>query len=233
MENKISICIPNFNRTGILVESFIDVYWDERVEEIIISDDCSDIEKYEHLQQLFEVMPKVKMYRNSINLDCFRNKRRSVELASNDFVILFDSDNKLSKDYLDKIYSEQWFENTIYTPSFAAPNFDFRAYEGLMITKENVADYIYKPLFEVALNAANYFINKSKWLEVWDGSVDPVTSDSIFVAYKWLEAGNKIKVVPSLEYFHRVWEESHYQNNVHRTPNGFHESILKKLRELK
>jgi len=108
-----------------------------------------------------------------------------------------DSDNGIGKDYIDKIYEiPEWDIDTIYTPSFAMPKFDFRAYEGLTITKESVADYIDKPMFEVMLNAANYFVHPFMYLEVFDDTINPVTSDSIFQCYNWLNEGKKILCIP-------------------------------------
>lgn len=235
-DRKISLCIPTWNRFELLIDSFINVLHDDRIFEIVICDDASDNGSYEKIQDFVSGIKKVKLFRNSVNLDCYRNKNRVISFSDNntDGCILLDSDNIIGKDYLDKLYEiTEWKVETIYTPSFAAPHFDFRAYEGLVITKSNVAEYIDKPMFEVMLNAANYFVHPLFYLEAWDGTVDPITSDSIFQCYNWLIEGFKINVVPGLTYQHRVHEGSHYRNNVNRTPNGFHESILNKLRNLK
>jgi hypothetical protein len=69
-------------------------------------------------------------------------------------------------------------------------------------------------------------------LKVWDGSVDPVTADSIYFNYCWLAAGNKILITPKLQYLHRVHDQSHYVNNVNRT-NGFDVMVEQKLKELR
>ena len=79
----------------------------------------------------------------------------------------------------------------------------------------------------------NYFVNRDEYLRVWDGSIDPVTSDSLYQNYNWLNGGNSIYVVPNLTYEHRVHSGSHYQNNVRRTPQGFHDSIIEKLKNMK
>lgn len=230
----ISISIPNYNRTDMVIEAFEKVYDDERVSEIVISDDCSDLTIYNQLVELFKNFTKVRMYRNAENYDCYKNKMKAVGLSFNEWAILLDSDNIISPNYLYEIYSiPVWDSNTIYTPSFAAPNFDFRKYEGIEVTKQNVSAHIGQPMFETMLNAANFFVNRDEYLKVWDASIDPVTSDSIYMVYRWLSAGNKIKVVPSLTYQHRVHSGSHYQNNQHRTPQGFHQSIIQKLKELR
>ena len=240
MDNrKVSISIPTYNRVDVLIESFSKVISDERVSDIFISDDASDIEIFQQVRSIIEVLNqthgnKISMSRNLSNQDCYFNKRTAVMGAKQPFCILLDSDNIIDTDYLDRLYEiESWDADTIYTPDNAYPNFDFTAYSGLLINKENVAEHIDKPLLETMLNAANYFINKDAWLSVWDGSENPVTSDSIYVCMKWLQADKKIKVVEGLKYFHRIWEQSHYRTQNHRTAPGFHQSILNTLKNLK
>lgn len=229
----ISFCVTSFNRFEFTVQSFEQILHDDRVSEIIISDDASTDNSFLHFIAHFMHEQKVKIFRNETNQDCFRNKKTAIELASNHFCILGDSDNVFGVDYLDVIFDYLWDKNVILTPSWAAPHFDFRDYEGLLITKENVAKYIDKPMFEVCLNAANYFVNRQSFLDSWDGSINPVTSDSIWVAYNWLKDGKGIFVTPNLTYTHRVHNGSHYQNNKHRTEDGLHEQILTNLRNMK
>lgn len=229
---QISIAIPNYNRTEMLLESFMKVYHDDRIYEIVISDDCSDMDKYERLGQLIESLPKVKMYRNNENADCYQNKVVSVSLCSSQYTILLDSDNTIDTDYLDVIYAYDWDEKKIITPSFAAPHFDFRQYEGLTITKETVSQYADNGIFQTMLNAANYFVNCKEYLKTYDNETDPVTSDSIYTCLRWLESGGSIFVAPGLKYLHRV-HNGHYRTNVHRTPRGLHENIIQRLKDLR
>jgi hypothetical protein len=232
-ERTIGICIPTFERPDMTIEAFVKVHDDPRVKSILINDDSSEWGSYERLQRNVEPFKKVKLCRNFFNIDCAENKMRSIWLSDSDWNVLLDSDNIIDTNYLDRIFEYEWRPDIILTPDFAAPNFDFRAYAGLLITKENVVEYLDKPMFETMLNANNFFVNREKYLEVYgDDKTDPVTSDSIYFCYKWLAAGNKIQVVKGLNYFHRV-HRGHYQTNVHRTAPGFHESVLQKLRELR
>lgn len=229
----ISLCLTTYNRTDLLYESFRQLINDDRVSEIVIVDDASSDEVYHTIAWQTKSLPKVKLYRNDNNLDCYRNKKRAVELAMNEWVIVADSDNTFTKEYVNAIFSmDAWASKTVYQPSFAKPHFNFTAYEGLDIDKTNVAKYMGDSTFATMLNAMNYFVNRDEYLRVWDGSVDPVTSDSIFQNYNWLKEGNSIYVVPGLSYEHRVHEESHYKNNRNRTPRGFHESIVNKIKNL-
>lgn len=229
---KISVCIPTYNRTDLLFESVRQVIHDDRISEIVIVDDHSPDHIYQHIKEHF-CEPKVRLFRNEKNLDCFKNKHEAVSKCTNEFVILFDSDNILTVDYLDKIYDTPWAPERILQPSFAMPHFDFRKYEGLLVNKTNVSKYANDSTFTTMLNAFNFFVNRDKYLEVWRDDVDPVTSDSIYFNWTWLNAGNSIHVVPGLQYFHRVHEGSHYQNNNHRTPSGFHNTIVKRLQRMR
>lgn len=213
------------------IESFSDVYSDERISSIVVIDDFSSMEIFDKLKKYCEMLPKVNLGRNLVNVDCYQNKRNSAYLSESEWVVIFDSDNRLNTQYIDAIFKENWDEKTMYCPTFAHPTFDYRDFSGLTITKDNVNDYMDKPLFETALNTFNLFINREEYLRVWDVSVDPVTSDSIYFAYCWLKAGNKIKFVEGMEYEHRVHSGSHYLTQNHRTGN-FHEKVLESIRNL-
>lgn len=226
----ISLCLTNYNRTDLLFESFSQILTDPRVSEIVISDDHSTEENYQTVVWYCKEFDKVKVYRNEKNLDCYRNKREAVSRASNPWVILFDSDNIITKSYIDRVCECKWDESQILQPERAEPHFDFTAYSGFVVSKTNVQSKIQEPTFQTMLNAMNYFVNRDKYLQVWDGSVDPVTSDSLYQNYRWLWAGNSIFVVPGLTYTHRVHDGSHYRLNHRRTPRDFHESILNRMR---
>jgi glycosyltransferase involved in cell wall biosynthesis len=207
---------------------------DERISEIIISDDCSAMDVYQTIIWKYNGIDKVKISRNEQNLDCYRNKKRAIELASNEWVIIFDSDNILTKKFVDTIFSQhEWNRTWAYTPDFAKPHFDFRALDGVALSHNNIASYLPNGNCGTMLNAMNYFVNRNEYLRVWNGNIDPVTSDSIFQNYNWLKAGNSIYITPGLEYEHRVHSGSHYQQNQKRTPRGFHEDIIEKLKSMK
>jgi len=237
ISSSISLCLTNFNREQLLYESIEQVIDDPRVTEVIISDDCSEYGLYTRVVDHYKTYDKVKIYRNDKNVDCYLNKYKAVSLATRRWVILLDSDNIINKDYIDKAEYYR-HPSCIYQPSFAKPHFDFTAFEDLLIKKENVAEHMMKHQFQTMLNAANGFFQREAWLKVFDSTVNPVTSDSIYQNYRWLEAGNSIYVVPGLHYEHRVSdhgkeEKSHYVKNNRRTKPGFHESIVNKLKAMR
>lgn len=206
------------------------------VSEVVISDDASDLKTYNELEIFARSYQKIKLFRNSTNLDCYKNKRQAVERATNDWVALLDSDNTFGKDYINRIenlYVAGLNERTVYQPDYAQPEFNFTHWAGLNITRHNVAQYMENPTFATMLNAFNYFVNRSEFLRVFDTSLDPVTSDSIFHNYNWLKAGNSIYVVPELRYGHRMHDGSHYANNHRRTAHGFHDGIVEALKSMR
>lgn len=239
MDNrKISICIPTYNRYQMTLESFENILTDSRVDEIVIVDDCSTDDSWDRLiqkqiQYIDKGISKVVLYRNDSNLDCYRNKKRAVELATNHWCILFDSDNILTTDYIDKIYAiEEWVPAVTYLPSWAKPHFDYREFEGRLFTKENIHKDIQHIRLQTALNTANFFVNVDSYLRVFDDGINPHTSDSIFMNYRLLEDGNMLYIVPGLHYEHRVHEGSHYRQNCHKT-GTFHNEVINKLQELR
>lgn len=239
MDNrKISLCLTNYNRLDLLIESFKQVIDDERISEIVISDDCSDLEIFNQIKGIVSVLNslhgnKIKLFRNASNRDCYENKMVAISLASSEWCIIFDSDNTIDKSYLDRLYEiEKWDDKTAYMPSFAKPLFSYVQYEGLIFSKENIAEYIDKPMVSTCCNCMNYFVNKNKYLKVWQKDITPHTADSLLQNYNWFKEGNKMLIVPNLHYSHLVHDGSHYKNNVHLT-GSLYQDITEKIKQLK
>lgn len=229
---KITLALTHFERFELLQEAIAEVQHDKRIEEIVISDDCSQDGSYERMESWKAGNDKVRVGRNKANRDCYANKARAVAMADRPWVILFDSDNILPVSYLDTIFAlPEWREDTIYAPEYAWPHFDYRKYSGLIINRHNVAEFMGDAVFRTALNTANYFVHAESYMDAWDPHTNPVTSDSIYMAYRWLERGGEIQITPGLQYFHRVHDGSHYKKNHHRT-GSFGPVVEKKLKSL-
>lgn len=231
-KRKITLAITTFNRYKETLESFVQVANDDRISEIVIVDDASDIAIYKQLERAVSFSPKVSLYRNEVNLDCYQNKRQAVSLATNEWVIIFDSDNQITTDYIDKLYSiSKWDNKTAYMPSWAQPLFDYRPYQGLTLSSKNIAAWIDKPMLETCCNCMNYFVNRYEYLEVWKGDINPHTYDSLYQNYNWFAAGNKMYIVPDMFYTHVVHNQSHYRLNVHKSGN-LREELVSKIKQL-
>lgn len=228
----ISLCITTYNRTTLLYESFAQVLNDDRISEIVIVDDHSNAEIWNAICVQLAEVNKVKLYCNDKNLGCYHNKKRAVELASNEWVILFDSDNIITKKYIDVLYKREWQNDVIFQPSFAKPHFDFIKYSGFLIHKTIVSEFANESTFTTALNAMNYFVNRDEYLRVWEDRPEPWTADSLLQNYNWLKAGNSIYFCPGLEYEHRVHDGSHYKEHHRKTGNLYNE-IVNKLKSMR
>lgn len=236
VDRTVSLCITNFDRDKMLFQSFEQVLSDDRVNEIVIVDDVSKDQYFKNVQEFCGKYPKIKLFRNKENIGCYRNKREAISKAQNEFVIIFDSDNIMTKDYLDAVYSVEWEPKTILAPEKAGP-FDYRRFAGNIITRETVARFMTKPMFDTCLNTMNYFVNRYEYLRIWDGSIEPWTADTIYQNYRWLNEGNAIHILKGLQYFHRTEYEgnenqSHYKQHVRKT--GYHmKATIEKLKRMK
>lgn len=235
---QISICIPVFNRYEMLFKSFEQVIAHPNVGEIVIVDDVSDQDIWDCIKIGCLGEKKIKLFRNEKNLGCFANKREAVSKAENEYVLILDSDNVVGMDYIDTIMSQQWSPERILQPCFARPRFDFRKHNSLLVHKGNIRKYMSDGMFNVMLNAMNYFVHRDRYLEAWDNSIDPVTSDTIWQNYCWLRAGNSIYITPGLMYDHGVdnhgeEEPSYYIKHLDRTPKMFHNEVIRKLKALR
>lgn len=231
---KIGISIPTWCRYEQTIASFEKVLHDERVESVTIVDDASTDQSYGKLVHYFAKEPKVKLYRNLHNIDCYFNKKEAVWHSNQKWVALIDSDNVIDTSYLDALYAiPEWDSNTIYQPVRPFPHFDFTKWEGLTITRQNVADYVDTHLM-TSLNACNHFVHRASYLNTWDGTVNPHTSDSLYFSYCWLHSGRSIYLTPNLSYYHHIADDNsgHYQQNYRKTVK-FHAELMQKIREIK
>lgn len=222
---KLSLCITTYNRPELTIQAFEKVYSDPRIDEIVIVDDCSAIENYDMLHRLCDKIgtrngiDKIKIHRNLNNLGMSRNKARAVELAKNDWCILFDSDNVLSKDYVDAflkvLNGHDPVSNIIYCPDFARPQFDYRALTGKAFTPTMVGHEIGENnALNMAMNTCNYIVNKERYLHAYRYDETHIASDTVWFNYNWMLNGGCFYFVPGMQYFHRVHKDSGYMKDV-------------------
>lgn len=211
---KISLCITTYNRPEFTLRAFQEVVDDPRIDEIIISDDCSLHKNYTKLEYFCKNIPKITVTKNKWNRGVYRNKFHAIDGASNEWCILLDSDNQIGLDYLDTLYAmEKWDKKKVYLPAFAKPTFDYRRFEGRIITKENVGTMLQEPMFDCLLNTMNGFYNREEYAKMWITDEEPGTCDSMYMNYLYLRGGYQLYVVPGLEYIHTVHDGSHFKLN--------------------
>ena len=212
---KYSLCIPTMKRWSFL-EKYIPLYLkNPYIDEIVIVDETG--EDYVEIVLNYSSEPKIRVYKNDTCLGPFLNKLKCMKYASNDWICLVDSDNFVDVDYFEKVSALQPLDEMIvYLPSFAAPNFDFRCFNGLLLTKEVIAGMYQKinyNLLETCLNTGNFVLSKRAVdiLSLYESdelSKICVTCDVLYNNYLLMKNGIKLYIVPDLSYSHVVHENS-------------------------
>lgn len=238
----ISLAITTYDRSGFVIESFINVLNNPFINEIVIVDDCSDISIYNNLKTIIDNLnnPKIKLYRNETNLDVFLNKRRSVELCTNDWVIQFDSDNILGEDYINIIRGLGRLEEdmlycpeTLYDIYNTKVQWTYSEFNHLIFDKSNIRTYVRDVNFETNMNTGNNFFNRNTFLEATKESnidepiADISAGDGMYIYYLWILAGNRAKVVKGLRYIHRLHAGSNYLNHIEQGQAFNHKTVVK------
>lgn len=227
---KLTLAITTYNRPDMTMKAFEKVIDNPQIDEIVIIDDCSTMENYKRLIDLcakLSMPDKIRIFRNKENKGCYHNKREAIEKASNEWVILFDSDNVMDIDYLNPLSKYQLNHDTIYAPDFGRPHFDYTAFSNILIDRSNVAGLMDRKGFDCLINTCNYTVNRSEYLRVWINHKEPWTADSLFYNYNWFAAGNKMQVVGGMSYMHLIHDGSHYKEHVSKTGNMYNEYMIK------
>jgi glycosyltransferase involved in cell wall biosynthesis len=206
-ELKLSLAITTFERYEMTLNAFSSVVGHHLIDEVVIVDDHSTPAIWNKLKDLPRFNSKVKVFRNDTNLGMSLNKVESVRLCKNDWVILFDSDNTLTHEYLNAIPSDL-DPQTIYIPDFARPNFDFRAYAGDVINATTIAKYKDLDDFWTMLNTCNYLVPRDLYVSTFRANRLIKETDTLWFAYLWITAGFSFKVLPGMQYEHLVHKDS-------------------------
>jgi len=228
----ISLAIPHYNNAQYIMDAIGMCIRDNRVNEIVICDDCSaDIAELEKIVKLFSCMSnKIRLYKNERNLGCFHNKLNALSKCTNEWAILLDADNIIQKDYIDRLFEfHEWNHGVIYHPCWAkmfptkagvpTDNMNFRLYENQYITPSVFLAEFEKSQnakFHCLLNNCNYFLHVAHFLKCMREQedqfvfvrekMDILDSTTLFV--NWLCSGNQVYVVKNLTYQHRIHNSS-------------------------
>lgn len=223
---KYTLAITTHNRYELLLESFSEVIADDRIDEVLIMDDCSDKEYWDKIKDLGSFNPKIKVMRQARNRGMMQNKADAVAFAKNEWVILFDSDNIIKPDYLDAIPISP-NRITIYLPDFAWPHFDYRKFDNTCIDKNNVKNIVKDDMGYCCMNTCNYVVHKDEYAKVFKRNSEIDATDTIYFALLWLKSHRDFYVVPGMTYFHRVHKGSGFMKNMNKNMN--HAASIKKL----
>lgn len=227
---KLSLCLTTYNRFDLLKESYAQVIDDPRISEIIIVDDCStEAGIKEKVNSL--AGGKVKVFHQVQNRGMSRNKADAISYASNEWCIIFDSDNVMGIDYLDAI-PRRLSNYIIYCPSFAKPDFDYRNFEAMQFGAQNIGAWMKDDKLNTCMNTCNYLVNRDFYLKTYQYSPEHIASDTIWHAYNHLRSGGDFYVVPGMHYYHRVHKGSGFLQGVDHNMKMQNE-VRKMIMELK
>lgn len=210
---NLTLAITTYNRYEMLLESFAKVIGDPRIDEVLIMDDHSEDKYWNKIKDLSKFNPKIKVARQDKNRGMSENKHDAIALSKSDWVIIFDSDNVLNDSYLNNIPQIRR-KQTIYAPSFAKPNFDYRIYQGNHLTTDTVKEKINEPMFNCFLNTANYVVHRDTYLNIWEENKTIGCADTIWFNYLWLKAGNGFYICPGMWYEHRIHKGSGFVQEI-------------------
>jgi len=206
------------------------------VNEIIICDENGkDAEK---IRKAHPDVSKLHVYVNENTLGPFLNKLQVCKKASNEWIVLMDSDNFADDKYFEiaKLYIDgQTFltKCNILSPCHATPNFDYTKFQGSVITKQTTKkDHL------TLMNTGNYVINKFLIDNICiekekDNIPNSSACDVIYFNTLLFEQFQDLQmhVVRDLKYLHVVHKGSIYALT-HKTHRNFNETIYKRYNRL-
>lgn len=211
---KLSLAITTYNRLALTIESFAQVIDDSRINDIVVLDDASTDGSHKKLVEYYKDTPKVRVIRQAKNRGMSVTKRDAIALCHNSDVVIFDSDNKLDKNYLDALEAIGGFsEKTLYLPVAANPRFDYRKFSGLAITAKNIGKYMGDEMFRCALNTCNCLVNRDYYVNTFIEDPKIGCADTINHIHSHLKSGGELYFVPGMEYFHLVGPQSGFLEN--------------------
>jgi len=231
-------------RLGKLQRAAEIAFADERIRELVVWDDSGDgSDGMRHFSSVCAEFRRrcpahLKLVTgwNQKNRGVFGNKLAAIRASRSAWVQSLDSDNHFGAEYLDTLFAIEWLPHLMISPSYAAPEFDYREKSGHKITLSNAVTFFEWPRACCLLNTGNQFFYQPGMLTImanakeesfhldqpdyfhagpnleevrWRKVYD--AGDSFYFNKRWLEAGNEILVAPGLTYQHEVHKGSSWQ----------------------
>ena len=228
----ISVAVTTYNRFDLTVKCVDGVLKEERVKDVVILDDCSTDLSFERLALYYSGNDIVRVIRQASNRGMHINKRDAIAYCKYNWVAILDSDNTFDSDYFNPLFDEPcYLSNVIYAPEKSLPNFIFTGFLNEIIDKDSIKSLLNYDRIDQLMNDCNYFIHKPTYLKVFEENQACAQVDTLWFFYLWMKAGNRMKVVPGMQYGHLVHPDSGWlQNASYNLKKG--EEIKQLIREL-
>lgn len=131
---KVSVIIPVYNQEYLVFKAISSVPKREDVE-IIVIDDCSTDNTYEHLKMYLKDQRNIRLYHNKKNKGVGYTVNRGYDLAKGEYVVLLGSDDYFYRDKFEKIIDELDGTDLVY--------FDLRLNDGFVWHLDEKMKYEY------------------------------------------------------------------------------------------
>jgi hypothetical protein len=244
-----SLCIPTMDRYDNFLSKYIPLYLkNDLIDEIIISDENgNDIKK---INEHFPNNNKLKLFVNEERLGPFMNKIRACSKASNEWIVLMDSDNFADENYFNiannYLKNNNIEKNSILAPCFAKPKFNYSHLSGFVYKKgmfnknKELENKLINPSYtnsSVLMNTGNYVINKFLIdnIDLTKEMDDIIMSSACDVIYfntlLFEQLDLNLHVVPNLTYDHVVHNESIYLQS-HNIFSNFNKDVYDRYGKL-
>lgn len=239
IHNMFSLCIPTMNRFDDFLKHNIPKYLENKlIDEIIIVDENG--KDYEKCKSIYESNSKIKLFKNDTQLGPFLNKLKCCHLAKNDWIALIDSDNFANQTYFDNVMeyinTNTLNDETIISPGFAKPNFNYTTITPKVINKQTIKHVNNKQLLQVLMNTGNYVIHRKLMnnINIEKETENIKKSSSCDVIYfntlLFEQFDLTFHILPHLEYEHVVHNKSIYLET-HRQFKDFNVSIHERFKK--
>lgn len=243
--DEITLAIPFYNTSRYFEEAIKSSLNSDFIKEIVVNDDGSTEEEWKKLNQIASTLNtnKIKLFRNEVNIGGFRNKYTAVKNSTCEWVYLLDSDNHPAEttikiiqsiDNPDKdicyipqkllLYKDDGYRNEVFY-NFKYEKIGIDEAQDALLKKTKYIDWF--------LNTGNFVFNREKYLEKlkdgYENLNEPVYACSIAFSYHWMSKGGFYKVVPGMEYYHRLREDSYWNScgsNSDYSAQYYHQKII-------
>jgi hypothetical protein len=169
---------------------------------------------------------RVRIFPSSVHLGAMKNKIRGVQLANFDWIVLLDSDNKISEDYIQAL-SSFWKKNGKQVPPSDKESFSHIYCPTVLLSTvfnytnactnvplvndaETWNKMIDNTFGDAFLNTGNYVLHKAI-LAAWEPLSNEAIGeymDSKVMNKRAIEMGATLACVPEMHYFHRLSKDS-------------------------
>lgn len=242
---NITLAIPFYNTSQYFEDAVKLSLNNDLIEEIVVNDDGSSEEEWKKLNDIVDTLntSKIKLFRNEVNLGGFRNKYTAVKNSTCEWVYLLDSDNHPAENTLEVIQSiENPNPDICYIPQKLLlyksdgyrdeVTYDFK-YDKIGIDEAQDALLKKTKYIDWFLNTGNFVFNRKKYLERlkfgFDNKDEPAYACSIAFSYHWMKNNGFYQVVPGMEYYHRLRNDSYWNtcgDNSMASAVYYHQKII-------